>query len=52
VEGTLAPGARDIELRINLVPFANASGGPSNSEIQQKLSEFANWISGRSNKIF
>jgi hypothetical protein len=52
VEGTAAPGAGDIELRINLVPFANASGGPANSEIQQKLSEFANWISGKSNKIF
>jgi hypothetical protein len=52
VEGTAAPGAGDIELRVNLSNFANASGGPVNSEIQQKLSEFANWISGRSNKIF
>jgi hypothetical protein len=51
VEGTSAPGAGDIELRVNLASFANASGGPANSEVQQKLSEFANWISGRSNKI-
>jgi hypothetical protein len=51
-EGVSAPGAGDIELRIDLAAFANASGGPANSEIQQKLSEFANWISGRSNKIF
>jgi hypothetical protein len=52
VEGTAVPGAGDIELRVDLAAFANASGGPNNSEIQQKLREFANWISGRSNKLF
>lgn len=55
VEGTNAPGAGDIELRINLVPFVqNAVDGstlPRNAEIQTLVEMFQNFLAGRSKTI-
>jgi len=50
-EGTAAPGAGSVELRVNLADFTTVGGSGFNNEVQVIMDMFKNWIAGRSSTI-
>lgn len=52
VEGTNAPGAGDVEIRVNLANIPKiAGGGGGNADVLIKIQEISDWLAGRSPSI-